>query len=474
MSQPTTTQPADQTKPARPRSRRSRVPAWMQRPPVVVCVVLIVAVAEIAWYALVGPIWWAVTNAAVVAVVWAGVLAWRRKKGGLLDAILSAWSRRTGRQRTGGGAPGGKAAGSKAGRRAGGRNPLSRMLGGLRSRAAGGGKGKSPKAGGKSRRPFAGLGKLFGRPSGSPSSSKPGGKKRSPKSGGKGSGIRWPFSNPFRGGKSGKPGSASKPGKGKSPKSGGGPGAKTRWPFGVGGKPRRSGKPGGGGKGKSPKGGGKSRRPLWRRAASAAATLGEAGRDGWRQAMEDDAARQLRRAERRNNDDAGGGSQPDSEAADEHQDQQPEQETEAAFGQEPPPRQGETMVAYQDGASLFRWGRNLATISPALTESAQEYKKVEETLSAKVAALKKVASQGDNEQVADKTLIAEIENIARQADAILHDPMSAKLQRLANEAEALPRRYKTAHVDDESRLEGRRGGKEAEKNADVAKGEQDT
>jgi len=434
MAQPTTQQQPGGTQPPAPRRRRPRTPAWLQRPPVVVCTVLLVVVVELAAYALLGWLWWLVANAALGIVAWCGILAWRRKgKGGLLDRILGALfpgrggtasrtSSKTSRTGPAGGGKGG---------------PLSRLLGGGRGKGVGGGSG-SPGRGA--------LGKLLG---------------------GRGKGAGRTAGAGGGGGRTGKGGPLGKllGGRGTG---GGGKGLKGGW--GTGG----SWWPFGGGRGKNAKSkSGKAGQPWWK-------TLWDQGRAGLDAAMDDDAERQRRRAERRAQAADGkrarsaDGKPKPGRDGDKPASATSTRDQQAAFIQPPPAGRPKGDSMYTEGASLFRFGRNLPKVSEALSEHAAEVRRHEEQLAATVRGLQQLATQADSELPADKALVAEIESIKSKLGTLLSNPYSAKLARLAAEAEALPGKYRAAHADDEARLTGRRGGVDAEKRADVAAGQADT
>jgi hypothetical protein len=131
-------------------------------------------------------------------------------------------------------------------------------------------------------------------------------------------------------------------------------------------------------------------------------------------------------------------------------------------------------MRYDEDASLQRWGRNLATVAPALQELATNARVAEDQAAAAAQALGRIASQGDSELPADHPLVAELEDIQRELAQINAEPVSARFGALVDRAEALTRTYRTRHEVDEERLAGGRGGRAREKRADVTTAEQDT
>lgn len=133
-------------------------------------------------------------------------------------------------------------------------------------------------------------------------------------------------------------------------------------------------------------------------------------------------------------------------------------------------------IARNPDASLQRWGRDLASISPALDELAEGTGRTAETISGAAEAVKALAELGDSELPADRGLVAEAQaiyaDLARIAAA--QEALQAQLRQLSTRGDALAASYKRQHETDEARLSGERGGVAREKRADVSAAEQDT
>lgn len=190
---PLTSQPLDGqqnvTGKAKP-SRRTKKPNPLLDPPVLVTAVMILLVVELVLWAAVGWLWWIVINAAAAMLVFAAMLAWRRRgKGGLLDRLMRLAGLPGASPRSGASPKG--ASKRKPGGAS--RNPFSRLFGPGRASRPGGDASRAKKPGlfdalrgkrpGASRKPGASGASPgtssrkspAGKPSGSTSSSSGGG-----------------------------------------------------------------------------------------------------------------------------------------------------------------------------------------------------------------------------------------------------------------------------------------------------------
>jgi hypothetical protein len=131
-------------------------------------------------------------------------------------------------------------------------------------------------------------------------------------------------------------------------------------------------------------------------------------------------------------------------------------------------------IEHQDDASLYRWGRNLGTVSPAVEELAKAARVQEEQLTAVTKAVSQLSVQGESSQPADRAVVSQVQAVQARLAAVAANPVSAELAAIATEAEGLRALYMRRHDGDEGRLSGERGGRHVEKRADVQSGEQDT
>lgn len=125
--------------------------------------------------------------------------------------------------------------------------------------------------------------------------------------------------------------------------------------------------------------------------------------------------------------------------------------------------------------SLFRWGRDLAQLAPAVQQVQTSHRKVAEEDAALAAAFSRMAQISETDVPADSPLVAEMAAAAQEAHRIAAEEAALDKRRdaLAARVEVLPRMYHKHHENDEGRLAGQRGGRQREKGADVGRGEQD-
>lgn len=140
------------------------------------------------------------------------------------------------------------------------------------------------------------------------------------------------------------------------------------------------------------------------------------------------------------------------------------------------PKENRPMIQHQDDSSLQKWGRNLTTVGPALEEFAKTTDGHAEFAGQLATAVGRLASQGDDELPAAKSVTAEAAAIAAELKQVEAEAAAAagKLRSLAGRADALGASYRRNHETDEARLAGERGGRHKEKRADVGQAEQDT
>jgi hypothetical protein len=133
-------------------------------------------------------------------------------------------------------------------------------------------------------------------------------------------------------------------------------------------------------------------------------------------------------------------------------------------------------IDYSPDSSLQRWGRNLKTVAPALTEQANGMRSRKVEMEAVAGAMRKLSEQGDTDLPADKDVVAEMQRLTRVMEEAAREQaeLEAKVRRYAAVAETLGNQYQRQHKMDEDRLNGTRGGRAREKRADVGNAEQDT
>jgi hypothetical protein len=90
-------------------TRTRKFPPWMKNPQVMGGFALLLILAEIITFGVLGPVWFLIVNVVVWSVLWMALLAWRRRgrggRGGFLATLLGR-GRRTGGRGRGGASPG--------------------------------------------------------------------------------------------------------------------------------------------------------------------------------------------------------------------------------------------------------------------------------------------------------------------------------------------------------------------------------
>lgn len=137
-----------------------------------------------------------------------------------------------------------------------------------------------------------------------------------------------------------------------------------------------------------------------------------------------------------------------------------------------PTSRGREQVKTQGAPSLQAWGRCLPTVTAALAEKQQEFRRMEAELGVLAQAVSRLRTQGEDELPASPKLVSLLTDV--EASLARLPVISELLGRMAGYAEALPSIYRSEHAGDEDRLDGTRGGRDREKRADVTVAEQDT
>lgn len=132
-------------------------------------------------------------------------------------------------------------------------------------------------------------------------------------------------------------------------------------------------------------------------------------------------------------------------------------------------------VRHNEDASLQGFGRNvLPKIGPAIRDISVSLQRLEDEAAACVQAVSNIANQAENDLPTSGGLSSEIGVISAKLKALLSESRAAKLRRIADEADALPQRYRRDHETDEDRLDAPRKSRRHERRADVQSAEQDT
>lgn len=136
-----------------------------------------------------------------------------------------------------------------------------------------------------------------------------------------------------------------------------------------------------------------------------------------------------------------------------------------------------TPINHSPDGSLQHFGRHaLPTVAPALGEINDKAKAVGGEDQAAADAIGRMASHAETNIPASKSLVADLQAAAAEARAIAQAEadLVARRTKLAATAAELPRRYHREHETDEDRVNNPRGGRAAEKRADVSSAEKDT
>lgn len=459
------TVPMPQTSQPRQSTPRKRQPNWWTKPPVMATGALLILVVELAAYALLGLLWWAVGNLVAVLALLVALRMWRGRGqgGGLLDRLLSG-----GRNRAAGGAVGGRQFGLAAGR---GRTATGTVAGGSSGPRGGGLRSHLPRLLGGSKG-----GRSAGQNSGS---------------GGAPAGARRGLGNPLRGlgrGRAGGAGAGAAGGPNGTSGRGGGRSLRNA----LRGRGHTAGSSGGG----SPTGGGASggagrRKPSrinplnWK--SWKPGDVGKAPADRKKADPETVAAARGRKpspkpAQPVVQGDDKAPAKPEQTNQRPAAENQPQADTERQAPQRmpvPKPRhaaapnnEGDSMsnLSHNDDMSLQRWGRNLSAAEHAAEEVQKKYAEAEAAAAQYRAVMEKINTQYQTELPPSHRLSGDLDGVVSRAKtAVTADEWRA----VAADAATLPMTYKREHETDEDRLDGGRGGRAREKRADVGHAEQD-